>query len=117
VSEPEDDQNTPLEDAIREEVERETARAVGRRFGRLLKRWMDPREYKFDTREVVTAVLESSNQAKSEMVRLIGKEIRSTLDDMGVSDEIRRLAHENSLEVHLSLRLKPVARDSDDDAS
>ncbi len=67
---------------------------------------MDRKELAEDTREVVMAVLSTSDRAKTEAVKMIAREVRTYLEELKLKDEILELLTSHSLEV--SLHLKPL---------
>lgn len=103
--EPQAEAPVEREDAPRDEE----ARGRGARLSRLARRLMDPRELSGDARELVGAVLESSDRAKTEMVRMVAREARNYLEELRLEEGIRALVTGHSLEVHVSLSLKPLA--------
>lgn len=78
---------------------------IRRRLGRLL----NQRELAEDTREVFTGVLEMSDRAKTEAVRLVAREARNYLDELKIKEDLLDLMTSHSLEVQLSVHLKPLA--------
>lgn len=73
-----------------------------------------PREERgrMDAREMLGAVLETGDKAKTEVVRMVAREVRSYLDALEIGEDIRDLLTNYSLEVHASFHLKPlVARE------
>jgi hypothetical protein len=82
------------------------------RLSRLARRLMD-RDLSEDARDLVGAVLETSNQAKSELVRMTAREIRGYLEELKLKEDLMSLVSSHSLEIHLSFSLKPLegARD------
>ena len=73
-------------------------------FSRFARRIQSGTGLSGDARELVGALLETSDRAKTEAMRLIAREVRSYLQELGV----RELLTGHSLEVQLSLRLKPL---------
>lgn len=69
-----------------------------------------PREERgrLDAREVLGAMLDTGDKAKTEVVRLIAREVRSYLEALQVGDDIHDLLTNYSLEVHASLHLRPL---------
>lgn len=57
---------------------------------------------------MLSAVLETSDWARAEMVRLVGKEVRMYLDALELKEDLLHLVRSHSLEVHASFRLKPL---------
>ena len=97
-SEPEDD----LEPQTTEELERS-----GNRVVRLARRLMDRRELAEDTKDLLYAVLSTSDKAKTEAVRLAAREVRSYLSELKLKEDLIELATSHSLEISISL--KPLA--------
>lgn len=80
------------------------------RFRRLGRRIMgddaDGKPLRFDAREVLHAVLEGSDKAKSEVVRAVAREVRNYLEEMGLKDDIHNLLTNYSFEVRASVNLR-----------
>lgn len=76
---------------------------------RLAARLQNPRELGGDAMEIVGAMLESSDRVKTEAVRLIAREVRTYLDELKLKEDLRALLTGHSLEVKMSLSLKPLA--------
>lgn len=62
-----------------------------------------------DVRDLASAVLETSDRAKTEMVRMVAREVRNYLDELQLKEGVMDLVRSHSLEVHVSLNLKPLA--------
>lgn len=77
------------------------------RLSRFARRLME-RDLSEDARDLVGAVLETSNQAKSELVRMTAREIRGYLEELKLKEDLMSLVSSHSLEIHLSLSLKPL---------
>lgn len=86
------------------EDESESADGGSSVFSRFARRIQSGTGLSGDARELVGALLETSDRAKTEAMRLIAREVRSYLQELGV----RELLTGHSLEVQLSLRLKPL---------
>lgn len=104
-------------DTIDEELEsaERTRRTL---LGRLARRLRNPGEIGEDAMELLGVVAESSDRAKTEMVRMVAREARHYLEELRLKDDLRALVTGHSLEVHLSLSLKPlegVVRDDEDE--
>ena len=65
-----------------------------------------------DVRELAGAFLETSDRAKTEMVKMVAREVRTYLDELHLKEGLLDLARSNSLEVKLSLHLKPLDQDA-----
>lgn len=61
-----------------------------------------------DVRELASAVLETSDRAKTEMVRMVAREVRNYLDEMRLKEDIMDLVRSHSLELKVSIHLKPL---------
>jgi hypothetical protein len=74
---------------------------------RFAKRLLDRRELAEDTKELVSAVISSSDKAKNEVLRLVAREVRSYLKELQLREELAKLVKDYSIEV--SIRFKPIA--------
>ena len=77
------------------------------RFSRLARRLLDRKELAEDTREIVSAVLSTSDRAKTEAVRMVAREVRTYLEELRLKEDLRDLLTSHSLEI--SVHLKPLA--------
>ena len=75
------------------------------RFSRITKVLMDRGE---DARSVLGTVWDSSDRARSEMVKIFAREVRNYLDGMKLTEDLRDFATHHTLEVQASFRLKPI---------
>jgi hypothetical protein len=89
--------------------------ADGRRkvLSRLARRLMDPRELGGDALDALGSILETSDRAKTEMVKMLAREARNYLDELRLKEGIRDLITSHSLEMKVSLSLKPLASAAD----
>ena len=71
----------------------------------------DERTLRMDAREVVGAMLETGDKAKTEVVRMVAREVRAYLDELKIKEDLRDLITNYSLEVHASVHLKPLHPD------
>jgi hypothetical protein len=62
-----------------------------------------------DAKEAFGAVLESSDKAKSEVVRAVAREVRNYLEESGLKEDVHNLLTNYSLEVHASVNLRKLA--------
>lgn len=83
----------------------------------LAKRLQNPRQLSGDAAEVLGAVLETSDRAKTEMVKMVAREVRSYLQELHLAEAVNKLMTGHSLEVQMSLRLKPLSEPSGATAS
>lgn len=58
------------------------------------------------------AALETGDKAKTEMVRMLAREVRSYLEALEVHKDLHHLITHYSLEVHASVHLKPLDPDA-----
>lgn len=75
----------------------------------LAKRLQDPRKLSGDAMDVLSSVLETSDRAKTEAVKLMAREVRGYLDALQLKEDLHWLLTNHSLEVKMSLSLKPLA--------
>ncbi len=71
----------------------------------------EPREEdraRMDAREMLGAVLETGDKAKTEVVRMVAREVRAYLEALEIGEDIRDLLTNYSLEVHASFHLRPL---------
>jgi hypothetical protein len=97
-------------------LEDDTASSAGAESNRsrvlkFAKRLMDRRELAEDTKVLLSAVLSTSDKAKTEAVRLMAREFRSYLKELKLKEDLLELARSHSLEI--SIHLKPLPRSED----
>lgn len=110
----EQEENEPPVDAgDLEEDELEEGRTRGR-LRRLAGRLMDRRELAEDTRELFGSVVDMSDKAKTEVVKLVAREARNYLEELRIKEELLDLATSHSLELKLSIQLEPKKTPSAD---
>ena len=78
------------------------------RLYRFAKKLMDRKELAEDTKDLMVAVLSTSDRAKTEMVRMTAREVRNYLDELRLKEELVKLVRSHSLEVKASISLKPI---------
>ena len=109
----EDEPEPPVEDPASEsdepQLEDETRKSRVMRFARRL---MNREELAEDTRDLVYAVLNTSDKAKTEAVRLVAREVRNYLKELKLKEDLMKLATEHSLEI--SIHLKPLPKPEDE---
>ena len=104
---PEDTASTPPDAEPDDVLEDETA--SGGRSARVLRfarRLMDRRELAEDTRDLLYAVVSTSDKAKTEAVKMVAREVRSYLRELKLKEDLMDLARSHSLEI--SIHLKPL---------
>jgi hypothetical protein len=88
-----------------------TDEADGSRQGRLRRLGKRLMQSGDDVRDLASAVLDTSDRAKTEMVRMVAREVRNYLDELKLKEDLVELARSHSLEVKVSLHLKPLLPD------
>jgi hypothetical protein len=69
----------------------------------------DEGEKGISPREILGAVIDGGDKAKSEVVKMAAREVRTYLEGLGLHEDIRHLMTNYSLDVNASFRLRPVA--------
>ncbi len=100
-----------------EEETREGPRPSLRGFARRILREGEGEERRIDPRELMSAVLDTGDKAKTEVVRMVAREVRSYLEALELHKDLRHILTHYSLDVHTSLSLRPLADtvDGEDD--
>lgn len=75
------------------------------------RRLMDRKELAEDTKVLLSAVLSTSDKAKTEAVKLMAREFRSYLKELKLKEDLLDLARSHSLEI--SIHLKPLPKETD----
>jgi hypothetical protein len=78
------------------------------RLYRFARKLMDRRELAEDTRELMVAFLSTSDRAKTEMVKMAAREVRTYIEELKLKEDILSLVRNHSLEVKASFSLKPI---------
>lgn len=91
-------------------VDDEEDRGRGNVLSRIARRLQNPRELSGDAKELLGALVETSDRAKTEMVKLVAREVRNYLDELKLREDLHALLTGHSLEVKMSLSLKPLAK-------
>ncbi len=84
------------------------------RFSRFTRRILD-RELSGDARFLLGSVLETSDKAKTEAVKLVAREVRSYLEALKWKEDLRDLLTGHTLEVNATLRLRPLPPEPKDE--
>ena len=69
-----------------------------------------------DPKEMLSSLLQLSDKARTETVRLIAKEFRGYLEALEIKDDVHDFLTSYSVEVNASFRLKPVKKSSTDES-
>jgi hypothetical protein len=86
------------------QLEDDTQTGRSSRVLKFAKRLMDRRELAEDTRVLLHAVLNTSDKAKTEAVRLMAREFRNYLKELRLKEDLLKLATSHSLEISISLK-------------
>jgi hypothetical protein len=70
----------------------------------------DDDEKGISPREVLGAVIDSGDKAKTEVVRMVAREVRTYLEGLGLHEDIRHVMTNYSLDVNASFSLKPLGK-------
>jgi hypothetical protein len=70
----------------------------------------DDDEKGISPREVLGAVIDSGDKAKTEVVRMVAREVRTYLEGLGLHEDLRHVMTNYSLDVHASFSLKPLGK-------
>jgi len=103
------DEREPPEENSEDELSR--VRRLARRLIRSEPRGEDDDETGDEarTRDIIFSALATGDKAKTEIVRMLAREVRAYVDALEVGKDINHLLTNYSLEVHASLSLKPLA--------
>ena len=74
----------------------------------------DDEERSINAREVLGAVLDSGDKAKSELVRLVAREVRTYLEGLGLHEDVKHLLTHYSLDVRASFSLRPLVDETEE---
>lgn len=80
------------------------------RFRRFARRLLDPKELGEDTKDLLATLLSTSDKAKSEAVRMLGREVRNYLQGLQLKDDLLDIATNYRLEVNASFHLEPIVK-------
>lgn len=67
------------------------------------------RSIRLDAREVLGAIWEGGDRAKTEVVRAVAREVRNYIEELGLKEDLRSLMTNYSLEVRASIHLRKLA--------
>ena len=71
----------------------------------------DDEEKGISPREVLGAVIDGGDKAKTELVRMVAREVRTYLEGLGLHEDVRHLMTNYSLDVSASFRLRPLTEE------
>jgi hypothetical protein len=67
---------------------------------------VEGKSFRVDAREVLHSVLEGGDKAKSEIVRIVAREVRTYFEELGLKDDLHHLLTNYSFEVRASVNLR-----------
>lgn len=95
----------PMPDSHDHEEEKKTGRF--RRLGRRILGELDEgKPIRMEAREALGAILDTSDRAKTEIVRAVAREVRNYVEELGLKDDLHNLATNYSVEFRASIHLK-----------
>jgi len=92
-----------------EDENKEAGRPSLRGFARRILREGEEDERRLDPRELMGAVLDTGDKAKTEIVRMVAREVRGYLEALELHKDIRHILTNYSLDVRTNISLKPLA--------
>ncbi len=94
-----------MPDSHDHEEEKKTGRF--RRLGRRILGELDEgKPIRMEAREALGAILDTSDRAKTEIVRAVAREVRNYVEELGLKDDLHNLATNYSVEFRASIHLK-----------
>jgi len=96
-----------------EPLDEQDAQVRKSRLSRLTRLLTSRRELAEDTKEILTAVLDTSDRAKTEMVRMVAREFRNYLDELKLKEDLVDIMTSHSLELQMSMSLKPLDKEEE----
>ena len=91
-----------------EEKKEEEGKSVLRSIARKLRKAGDPEEA-----SILGSVLETGDKAKTEIIRMLAKEVRSYLEALELHKDLKHILTNYSLEVKASFHLKELVPEED----
>ena len=71
----------------------------------------DDESERIETREILASLLYTGDKAKTEVVRLVAKEVRGYIEALELHKDLHQLLTNYSLEINASFSLKPLTED------
>lgn len=95
-----------------DDVESEEPQPEGEdsRLRRFARRILDRKELAEDTKDLLTGMLATSDKAKSDFIRMMGREVGHWLDGLNLKQDLLDVATNYKLELHASVHLSPLAK-------
>ena len=89
----------------------------GGRFARFTRKILDRKELSDDAKMLLGSILETSDRAKNETVRLIAREVRTYLEELKLKELLESILEGHTLDVNASFRLRKNDSTASDDDS
>jgi hypothetical protein len=86
-------------------LDEEEADKVGR-FARFTRKILDRKELSDDAKMLLGSILETSDRAKNETVRLVAREVRTYLEELKLKELLESIMEGHTLDVKASFRLR-----------
>jgi hypothetical protein len=87
----------------------QTPRSGLRGFARRMLRESEDDERRIDPRELLGAVLDTGDKARTEIVRLLAREVRGYVEALELHKDLRHILTNYSLDIRTNLSLRPLA--------
>jgi len=68
-----------------------------------------------ESREIISALMDTGDKAKTEVIRLVAKEVRSYIEALELHKDLHHLLTNYSLELNASFSLKPLKEQIEND--
>ena len=91
-----------------DEETKEGPRSGLRGFARRILREGEDEERRIDPRELMGAVLDTGDKARTEIVRLVAREVRGYLEALELHKDLQHILTNYSLDIHTNLSLRPL---------
>jgi hypothetical protein len=102
-------------DPAPEEAKEKPATGPRARLRNVARRLMED-ETAVSARELLGALVSTSDKAKTELVRAVGREVRAYLEGLGTTELLEALVNDYELEVSAKFRLRAIQKDPDPNA-
>ena len=102
-----------MEAPVSDEETKDGPRSSLRGFARRILREGEDDERRIDPRELVGAMLDTGDKAKTEIVKLVAREVRGYLEALELHKDLRHILTNYSLDFHTNLSLRPLSESGD----
>ena len=101
-----------MSDEPNESTQRKGREARLRGFARRIFREGDEDDRRLDAREMIGAVLDTGDKARTEIVRLLAREVRGYLEALELHKDLQHILTNYSLDIRTNISLKPLLSDA-----